>query len=70
MTTSVEITRTIVMMMPLALTLRAASLVPVMQDSQEMELLVHVCRLNLMMFISVYLVGLNVVISSYNSTKT
>jgi len=43
MSTSVQLTRTTVAMMPLVLTLWAATLVPVNQDTKEMELPVQVC---------------------------
>jgi len=48
MSTSVHLTRTVVAQMPLVLTLRAATLVPVVQDTLQMDLSVQVCELNLM----------------------
>jgi len=51
--------------MPLALTLWAATRVPVMRDTKEMELpVLQVCKLNLMMFINVNLVELKAIIRS------
>ena len=41
--------RTVVAVMPLVLTLTAATPVPVIQDTKEMDLPVQVCKLNLMM---------------------
>ena len=49
MSTSVRLTRTIVATMPLVLTRRAATHVPVIQDTQEMESIVQVWKLNLTM---------------------
>ena len=48
MSTSVHLTRTNVAAMPLVLTLWAATLVPVIQDTQEMDLPVQVCKLKFM----------------------
>jgi len=45
MSTSVHL---VVALMPLVLTLWAATPVPVIQDTQEMDLPVQVCKLNLM----------------------
>jgi len=49
MSTRVHLTRTVVALMPFVLTLWAATLVPVIQDTQEMDLPVQVCKLNLTM---------------------
>jgi len=43
------VVRTVVAVMPLVLTLTAATPVPVIQDTKEMDLPVQVCKLNLMM---------------------